>query len=339
METGGINGFTPAEVADIRSRTGYDEPAFLRLSPALLARQHPECLPSGLSRVTRWLRGLRDFDRWFVQWVGNHLLLGGPDPAVVLRSAPLVVAAYSEEHDAVVLLRFADHHVPDRLGGLVAGSRLVTVNLDCCASLGQAPDLTPGPASERRYGNFHPIVADFLSDERDQLTALSSTFPEERWARARALGEARLEETHEPRDGRAGEAMQPTTGPSRWYLEETGKTRRDPIAALAEFRSHEGALVHDVQGRAVFPVQGGDLALGGCVVSLRRGGQLVGCVHLWNVQEVRPFEDGVWLLLRDPDDSAVLWPRALNHHHALCVMVRRSSDKALLFEAIARRLA
>jgi hypothetical protein len=109
---------------------------------------------------------------------------GDIQPAVVVSVRPLLVACYSDEMDAAVLLCF-----PDGLAGkygLKEGSRLLTVN-GYTAAFG-ARDIERGPGYCGRWKAFGPIVADFYTDDTVRLTAQKLQIPEELWAYVEQLG-------------------------------------------------------------------------------------------------------------------------------------------------------
>src|SRR5581483_10306990 len=77
------------------------DPAGLSLSDAKLRRLRPE--------LYGWRRWVREKTGWaFPQrdYLAGHLLRGDARAAVVVSSEPLLVAAYSDELDAVAVLRF-----------------------------------------------------------------------------------------------------------------------------------------------------------------------------------------------------------------------------------------
>lgn len=139
--------------------------------------------------------------------IKEHLLNGDSRAAVVVRTAPLLIAAYSDDLDCVAMLRF-----PDALGadyGLAVGSRLITANTysmsaDCDT------DLIPGPLRCAPWTKFNPLIADFISDDVTRLDARKSQISESEWERAAALGEAYLSsKPNLTRDGRPIFAARP----------------------------------------------------------------------------------------------------------------------------------
>ena len=82
------------------------------------------------------------------QSVRRQLLLGDCSPAtIVVKVDPFLVAAYSEEQDAVLILRFKKTVVPE--GFHICGPKLVTLNLDYSAKHGHVADDHSGAKLDR----------------------------------------------------------------------------------------------------------------------------------------------------------------------------------------------
>jgi len=117
-----------------------------------------------------------------------HLWNGDSRAAVVLGRSPLLVAAYSDEFDAVVVLRFdqrlVDVHVEQ-------GDRLLTVNT-YRRGAAVARDIAQGPYSSHAYANFHPVIADFVAADRLRVERRKAAIAEPEWARAWQLGQQHL---------------------------------------------------------------------------------------------------------------------------------------------------
>jgi hypothetical protein len=97
----------------------------------------------------------------------EHMLYGDSRAAVVVSVEPLLVAAYTDELDCVALLRFPSNAASQRVE---IGSRLLTVNTYGRGDRYSA-DLIPGPARIERWVRFHPIIADFICADPDQVKA------------------------------------------------------------------------------------------------------------------------------------------------------------------------
>jgi hypothetical protein len=118
----------------------------------------------------------------------EHLMEGDARAAVVVRTAPLLVAAYSSDIDCVVMLHFDDSFVRDY--SLKAGTRLLTVNLYASLRRNQyRDDLHPGAGSSEQFGAVSPLIADFLTSDTHSLKAAKAGIAEQEWQRALQLGE------------------------------------------------------------------------------------------------------------------------------------------------------
>ena len=129
------------------------------------------------------------------QFIGNVLMRGDTQPAVVRSAAPLVISAYSDEMDAVIFLKY-----PDELAAtysLKPGDRLVTSVTYVPIQGNVAPDIFPGSGFSGLYGNVIPLVQLFFGGKKQILFAGGdeeirnriSIFPEELWERVEKLTE------------------------------------------------------------------------------------------------------------------------------------------------------
>ena len=145
-------------------------------------------------------RLLRDF-------VAEQLRLGDSRAAVAISTTPLLIAAYTDELDCIAMLRLP-HELVERFG-LSAGSRLLTVNYYGDAP-NYDPDLILGPNRDQHWTGFHPLIADFLTDDHARVEDRKHEIAEAEWRRAHALGVeyARLR-PGVARDGRPGYASYP----------------------------------------------------------------------------------------------------------------------------------
>ncbi|KAJ7752741.1 hypothetical protein DFH07DRAFT_824820 [Mycena maculata] len=104
----------------------------------------------------------------------NHLKYGLAEPAVVVSVTPdwVKVAAYTCEFDTVVVLGFptkaVDLIAPDKTRPTV-GTRLLVVSQftyrGAPATQGVQADITMGPNTLDKWYNFHPLVAQFVTDD------------------------------------------------------------------------------------------------------------------------------------------------------------------------------
>jgi hypothetical protein len=188
---------------DDRSQASH--PGGIRLSEEKARRFEPGLYePRGVFRL---LGRLSPWQRFYQARLVEHLLHGDSRAAVVMSVSPLLVAAYTDELDCIAMLGFPAELVQEY--GLQVGSRLLTVNLYVS---GREPvaDLDPGPASYGRYKNFGPAIAEFLSDDREQIEARKRKISEQEWAHTVELGRAYLARYGpKARDGRPLESEMP----------------------------------------------------------------------------------------------------------------------------------
>jgi hypothetical protein len=118
-------------------------------------------------------------------YIAEQLQHGDSRAAVVVCTSPLLVAAYTDELDCIAMLRFPETFVAEY--NLTEGSRLLTVNL-----YGESPpyqqDLILGPRLIKRWTGFHPIIAEFVSDDKGRIEARKSAISEGEWERTRVFG-------------------------------------------------------------------------------------------------------------------------------------------------------
>ncbi|MEL7530781.1 MAG: hypothetical protein AAFN10_05715 [Bacteroidota bacterium] len=143
--------------------------------------------------------------RWLIRWrspdaaFAAYLQEGDSRAAIIMMTEPqLIVAAYTDELDAVALLQFPQELV--RKYDLVKGQRLLTVNVYEYGA-GEESDLVLGPEHTGRYGNFIPLIAEFLSDDMDQIEARKSNIAQSEWQRTWRMGEEALFGGQGIRDG------------------------------------------------------------------------------------------------------------------------------------------
>jgi hypothetical protein len=163
-------------------------------------------LESALADSIESLRGLED-----------SVSQSDGQPGVVLRTEPLLVAAYTDEFDAMLVYGF-----PPGIGaalGLPVGRKLA-----CAATYYSyrsdfdrwraVPDLVPGPRSSSRWDNTSLIVIDTVSADAEALDRIKAGVPERDWQRLQQLAWAYLAEPKAPvRDGRPSRVFIPA-GPT-----------------------------------------------------------------------------------------------------------------------------
>jgi hypothetical protein len=171
-------------------------------------RFHPE-----LFGVRGWLGrilgGVSADDRdQLIARTSDFLWFGDSRAAVVLRIKPLIVAAYCDEMDAVILLGFPAYLAEGHL--LDEKSRLVTTNLHRPLEDGPlARDIHPGPRTSGSFGNVRPIVADFLAAEPELVEARRRAIAASEYERCWEFGERGLRDGQPIRSGRPLEAGKP----------------------------------------------------------------------------------------------------------------------------------
>lgn len=157
--------------------------ARLDLDISLLHKLHPEwsgfsgallCIIQALTRRPSLATALR-----------RHLSIGDARAAVVLSSRPHLIAAYTDELDAVAVIR-----VPAQCRNLVPsdlGARLISVNTYW--EYGAPPtDIHVGQHSTGTWVSFHPVIASFVSRDHRRMDELKSRIESWEWDRAARLG-------------------------------------------------------------------------------------------------------------------------------------------------------
>src|SRR5262245_9542477 len=177
------------ELKTLDDTTQASNPGWLRVSPRKLHALHPE-LASAWAWVAhcireRTTRGLsRAFWRTHIE---EHLMHGDSRAAIVVSIAPLRVAAYSDDLDCIVLLKFEQAFVRDY--GLKVGARLLTVNTYSPINCGYASDIVPGEVHSKDWGNFAPYIGEFLSDDVLSIEQRKATIAEDEWLRTTMLAQ------------------------------------------------------------------------------------------------------------------------------------------------------
>jgi hypothetical protein len=161
------------------------DPGGIRLSHEKMRQFHPEMYASG--GFVGFLRRLSPLQKFWKIRAEEHLMHGDSRAALVVAVSPLVVAAYTDELDCVALLQFPDSLVQQYK--LQLGTRLLTVNL-YSRGLMLASDLENGPASHRRYNNFDPFIAEFLSNDKVRIEQRKREISDAEWTRTYQLARA-----------------------------------------------------------------------------------------------------------------------------------------------------
>lgn len=124
--------------------------------------------------------------KYYKTSVQGHLAHGDSQPAVVISAAPLLVAAYSEDMDAVIICKFPEYF--KQTYDLKIGSKLICINT---YGRGNTISLSihPGPKYLGVWTDFYPLIADFLSEDVEYIKKKKQTIEEEKWAHVKALGD------------------------------------------------------------------------------------------------------------------------------------------------------
>ena len=119
-----------------------------------------------------------------ISYLGEHLRIGDSRAAIVASVKPLVVSAYSDELDAVILIGFPDDLATQY--SLKAGDELIASWV--YPTMRHAPsDVVQGDGNLGHYNNGAPIVADFLSNSVDKIKKRKSGVSKKEWERVREL--------------------------------------------------------------------------------------------------------------------------------------------------------
>lgn len=169
--------------------TQASHPGAVRLSHEKLKKLRPDLY--GFRYIFLWI--LIKIVRGVPQkvYIEEALFNGDSRAAVVVSTSPLLVAAYTDELDCVAILQFPNEFATEY--SLSVGSRLLTINTYGEGGTYSA-DLTIGPGNSGNWTRFHPLIADFLSNDTDRIGARKREITEDEWSRAAALGNAYLKE-------------------------------------------------------------------------------------------------------------------------------------------------
>jgi len=117
--------------------------------------------------------------------IKEHMLYGDSQPAVVISKHPLIIAAYSEDIDCVVLLNFPEGYT--EFYNLGIKSKLVAVNTYLRTEEFQK-DITPGPNCHNTWTGYTPIIAEFITDDVNALENKKQEIDNEIWEYVYKLG-------------------------------------------------------------------------------------------------------------------------------------------------------
>ena len=189
------------------ARSTASDPGNVSLSRAKLEVLYPNFFtPSGLlMRLWKSLAGSAPFSP---SAIDDHLRSGDSRAAVCVSVSPLLVAAYSDERDCVVMLEFPEKLVATYR--LKPGSRLITVNRYMNGPKRPVADLIEGPLSRGNWHNVIPMIADFLSDDMAAIERRKQAINDEEWQRTAMLGAEYVKmKPGKARDGRPLDSWKP----------------------------------------------------------------------------------------------------------------------------------
>ncbi|MGK0480412.1 MAG: hypothetical protein ACJAQ3_000375 [Planctomycetota bacterium] len=177
----------PSPWSDDPHGAGASSPGMIPLSVArakLLAPLH-------FSWMKHIARLFRIVDKTDLDEVRRVLWFGDSNPAFLMSTAPVIVAAYAKDIDAVALLSFHEDDIEDL--GLKKGDRLLSINFYRSANSGVvAQDLSPGPHYSGDWQHFTPMIADLLSDYEGRIARRKAEIPEDIWERAHEQAKAAM---------------------------------------------------------------------------------------------------------------------------------------------------
>ena len=110
--------------------------------------------------------------------VARSLCFGDTQPAYVLSTEPLRIAAYSDEFDAVVVLDFPAEFVEKF--NVTAGMKL-TSSVTYFRDNRLPDDLFPGEDTSGRYSDFMPIIQLFLGKNDAKIAEKTALFDDSVW--------------------------------------------------------------------------------------------------------------------------------------------------------------
>jgi len=140
--------------------------------------------------------------------IKEHVKYGASEPAIVMSKSPLLIAAYSGDIDCVAILKFPDYLAEKYQ--LEEKSKLITVNTyfrenDYQSDLIPKWELDDGSGEENEddslnqntykcmWSGFHPIIAEFVSDDLSQIAKRKSQISDDEWEYVYQLGLEYLE--------------------------------------------------------------------------------------------------------------------------------------------------
>lgn len=162
-----------------RNDTVASDPLSITLSHKKLRKMVPD------------LYGLKSFIRYckigidYKKVIEEHILYGDSQPAIVVSLQPLLIAAFSDELDCIAILKFSLNYIKEY--GLKEKTKLITCNTYSCKPPYQT-DLIIGEKNLGNWFGFHPIIAEFISEDIQKIENRKEKIQDEHWEYVYSLG-------------------------------------------------------------------------------------------------------------------------------------------------------
>lgn len=164
---------------DAAAGSRAQRPAELALSKKMLTKMHPGHFGTMAILKNMELLAHRKEFKAAKEHIAYRLQNGLLEPAVVVCLQPVLVAVHCTELDSVALLEFDSSYV-SRFG-LEFGRHLVAACTFSSIDDGIAPDMVLGPKSRGVWGNFHPLIGEFLCSSEGELKAAHAKIDGAEW--------------------------------------------------------------------------------------------------------------------------------------------------------------
>ncbi len=123
----------------------------------------------------------------YLKRASEYLYLGDTQPAMVVCLNPVLVAVYSDEMDAVVVLKFPQEFKTNY--ELVMFQKLISVNMYLPFNVtGMSKDIFPGEKYLGRWSDVYPIIADFISEDVTLSNEHRMHINDSLWDKVQTLG-------------------------------------------------------------------------------------------------------------------------------------------------------
>ncbi len=123
----------------------------------------------------------------YLKRASEYLYLGDIQPGMVVCLDPVLVAVYSDEMDAVVVLKFPQEFKTNY--ELAMYQKLISVNMYFPYHVtGMSKDIFPGEKYLGRWSDFYPIIADFITEDYTLLNEHRMHINDSIWNKVQTLG-------------------------------------------------------------------------------------------------------------------------------------------------------